>query len=195
MNHPRIKDFKIDTVCKNWHVIKNATFKYKSNKGVWVDQTREAYDRGNGAGILLYNKEHQTVILTEQFRLPTYINGNDSGLLIEVCAGLLDVESPEECIKRETEEETGFRIDKVEKVMEAYMSPGSVTEILYLFIAEYDKSMKISEGGGVASESEEIEVLEMKFEEAMAMVKSGAIRDAKTIMLIQYAALNKIFSE
>jgi nudix-type nucleoside diphosphatase (YffH/AdpP family) len=154
--------------------------------------TREVYDRGNGAGILLYNKETKTVVLTKQFRMPTFINGNQSGMLIEVCAGQLDQDSPEDCIKRETEEETGYKIQEVTKVYEAYMSPGSVSEILYLFIGAYTKEMKRGEGGGV-DHGEEIDVLEVKFDEAMRMIESGEIKDAKTIMLLQYASIKKIF--
>src|SRR6185503_16587204 len=150
-------------------------------------QTREAYDRGNGATILLYNKEQGTVILTRQFRLPTFINGNSDGLLIEACAGLLDKDNPEECIRRETEEETGYRISEVRKIFEAYMSPGSVTEILYFFVAEYNRSMKQHEGGGIEHEQEDIEVLELKFDQALQMIGSGEIKDGKTIMLLQYA--------
>ena len=134
-------------------------------------QTREAYDRGNGATILLYNKENKTVILTKQFRLPTFINGNESGMMIEACAGLLDKDNPEDCIKRETEEETGYQIKEVRKIFEAYMSPGSVTEILYFFVAEYSASMKVHDGGGVEDEQENIEVLEIKFDDAMQMIE------------------------
>ena len=155
-------------------------------------QTREVYDRGNGATILLYNKQQKTVILTRQFRMPTFVNGNAIGFLIEACAGLLDRDNPEDCIRRETEEETGYKIEKVQKVFEAYMSPGSVTEILHFFIAEYSNSMKVHEGGGIASEQENIEVLEILLEQAMAMIRSGEIKDAKTIMLLQYVKLQNI---
>jgi len=155
-------------------------------------QTREVYDRGNGATILLYNKQQKTVILTRQFRMPTFVNGNASGFLIEACAGLLDRDNPEDCIRRETEEETGYKIEKVQKVFEAFMSPGSVTEILHFFIAEYSNSMKVHEGGGIASEQENIEVLEILLEQAMAMIRSGEIKDAKTIMLLQYVKLQNI---
>jgi len=154
--------------------------------------TREAYDRGNGATILLYNKEQQTVILTKQFRLPTFINGNENGMLIEACAGLLDKDNPEDCIRRETEEETGYKIKDIEKVFEAYMSPGSVTEMLYFFIAAYSSSMKINEGGGLEHEQENIEVLEVDFEKAYEMIGTGEIKDGKTIMLLQYIKLNQV---
>jgi nudix-type nucleoside diphosphatase (YffH/AdpP family) len=150
------------------------------------------YDRGNGSAILLYNSKQKTVILTRQFRLPTYLNENKSGMMIEVCAGLLDEDNPEQCIIRETEEETGYRITKVEKVMETYMSPGAVTEILYLFTGEYDESMKVSDGGGVAHEEENIDVMEMSYDEAYAMIASGEIKDAKTIILLQHAKINNL---
>ena len=176
----------------NWYSLKKIVFDYLKKDGTWETQEREAYDRGNGAVILLFNKAKQTIILTRQFRMPTYVNGNEDGMMIEACAGILEQENPEESIKRETEEETGYRLLKVEKVMEAYMSPGSVTEILYFFIAEYDSGMKVNDGGGVAEEQEEIEVLELDFQKAMGMIKTGKIKDAKTIMLMQYAALHGV---
>ncbi len=176
----------------NWYTLRKYTFDYPKKDGTWERQSREAYDRGNGAVILLYNREKQKVILTRQFRLPTYINGNPTGMLIEACAGLLDQDNPEDCIRRETEEETGYQIRDVKKVFEAYMSPGSVTEILYFFVAEYSEDMQVSEGGGHADEQENIEVLELNFEEALAMVRRGEIRDAKTIMLLQYAQINQL---
>ncbi|MEO8569060.1 MAG: NUDIX domain-containing protein, partial [Ginsengibacter sp.] len=160
--------------------------------GKWETQKREVYDRGNGAVILLYNRKQKTVILTKQFRLATFLNGNTTGMLIEACAGLLDDESPEEGIKRETEEETGYKINKITKVFESYMSPGSVTEILYFFIAEYGSDMKVNNGGGVAHEQENIEVLEIKFIDAVRMIETGKIMDAKTIMLLQYLQLRNI---
>lgn len=190
--NPNVKIKESILLSDNWYSLKKIIFEYLKKDGTWETQEREAYDRGNGAVILLYNKAQQTIILTRQFRMPTYVNGNKDGMMIEACAGILEQENPEESIKRETEEETGYRLLKVEKVMEAYMSPGSVTEILYFFIAEYDKGMKISEGGGVAEEQEEIEVLELDFQQAMTMIKTKEIKDAKTIMLMQYAALHKI---
>jgi GDP-mannose pyrophosphatase NudK len=176
----------------NWYTLRKITYEITKPDGSVSTQTRETYDRGNGATILLYNKENGTVILTRQFRLPTFVNGNESGMLIEACAGLLDQDNPEDCIRRETEEETGYKVSHVQKVFEAYMSPGSVTEILYFFVAEYSKDMKVNEGGGVAHEQENIEVLEFSFDKAFEMMKAGAIKDAKTIMLLQYAALNKL---
>lgn len=187
-----IKDIRIlDTqvLSDNWYILRKITYEGTFADGRTEVHTREAYDRGNGAVILLYDQARQTVVLTRQFRLPTYLNGNADGMLIEACAGLLDKDNPEDCIRRETEEETGYRVRNVEKVFEVYMSPGSVTEILYFFIAEYAPDMKINDGGGVQHEQENIEVLEVAFAEAMAMVRDGRIRDAKTIMLLQHLAL------
>lgn len=190
MNNERIKIKKTELLSDNWYTLNKVTYEYQKKNGEWETHAREAYDRGNGATILLYNKQEKSIILTRQFRLPTYVNGNENGLLIEACAGLLDQDNPEDCIRKETEEETGYKVSKVQKIFEAYMSPGSVTEILYFFVAEYDKDMKISEGGGLAEEQENIEVLELDFEEAYAMIESGQIRDGKTIMLLQYAKIN-----
>ena len=187
-----IKIIKSEVICKSWHTLRKITFEYLQKDGTWQIQSREAYDRGNGAVVLLYNKERKSIILTKQFRMPTYINGNHTGMLIEACAGLLDNDNPEDAIKRETEEETGYKITDVRKIFEAYMSPGSVTEILYFFIAEYSKDMKVHEGGGVAHEQEIIEVLEMDFQQAMKMIETGEIKDAKTIMLLQYLRLKNI---
>lgn len=188
----RIKNVKTEILCKNWHTLKKVTFEYLQEDGNYQTQSREAYDRGNGATILLYNKHEKSVILTKQFRMPTYINGNSDGMMIEACAGLLDNDNPEDCIKRETEEETGYKINQVQKIFEAYMSPGSVTEILYFFVAEYSKEMKVNDGGGLASEHEDIQVMEMSFEEALHKIESGEIKDAKTIMLIQYLRIKNI---
>ena len=190
--NPNVKNLSTEILSNNWYTLKKVTYDYLKSSGNWQIQTREAYDRGNGAGILLYNKKKQTVILTKQFRLPTYINGNDSGMLIEVSAGLLNKDNPEECARREAEEETGYKVSSVRKVMEAYMSPGSVTEVLYLFIAEYDSSMKINEGGGIEHEQEDIEVMELAATKAIAMMESGEIKDAKTIMLLQYMQLHNV---
>ncbi len=185
-----VKILQTEILSNNWYTLKKVSFEFTQKDGTTILQHREAYDRGNGATILLYNKEHASVILTKQFRLPTYINGNSTGLLIECCAGLLDKDNPEDCIRRETEEETGYKITEVKKVFEAYMSPGSVTEFLYFFVAEYSKAMKVSVGGGAHDEDENIEVLELPFTNAIEMIKSGEIKDGKTIMLLQYAQLN-----
>ncbi|MEJ5104114.1 GDP-mannose pyrophosphatase NudK [Chryseobacterium sp. MYb328] len=192
MQNPNITILKTDILSDNWYTLNKVTFTVRKKDGTNETQSREAYDRGNGAVILLYNKISNSVILTRQFRLPTYINGNSSGMLIEACAGLLDNDNPEDCIKRETEEETGYKISKVEKVFEAYMSPGSVTEILHFFIAEYSNDMKITDGGGLEEEGEQIEVLELTFDEALTMMDSGEIKDAKTIMLLQHLRIKGI---
>ncbi|RKO69414.1 GDP-mannose pyrophosphatase NudK [Sphingobacterium puteale] len=190
-----IKDIEIvktEILSNNWYTLKKVTYQYTKPDGTVQQQSREAYDRGNGAVILLYNKEYKTIILTRQFRIPTYINGNEFGMLIEACAGLLDQDSPQDCIRRETEEETGYQIKEAKKIFEAYMSPGSVTEILHFFIAEYTNGMKISDGGGLEEEEENIEILELNIQDALAMIESGEIKDGKTIMLLQYIRLNNI---
>ncbi|MFH6982841.1 GDP-mannose pyrophosphatase NudK [Marinoscillum luteum] len=187
-----VKILNTEILSDNWYTLQKITYEYLKKDGSLQTQTREAYDRGNGATILLYNKAQKTVILTRQFRLPTFINGNDSGMLIEACAGLLDKDNPEDCIKRETEEETGYQVSSVHKIFEAYMSPGSVTEILHFFTAEYAKEMKVSEGGGVEHEEENIEVMEIPFEAALNMISSGEIKDGKTIMLLQHLRLHQI---
>ncbi|MFP5439308.1 MAG: GDP-mannose pyrophosphatase NudK [Bacteroidia bacterium] len=187
-----IKIIEDKILSDNWYVLHKVTYELTKADGTVETQSREAYDRGNGAAILLYNTAQQTVILTRQFRLPTYVNGNQTGMMIEACAGLLDKDNAEDCIKRETEEETGYKITEVKKVFEAYMSPGSVTEILYFFIAEYSKDMKVSEGGGLEHEQENIEVLELSISDAMKMIETGKIKDAKTIMLLQHIKLSGI---
>ena len=171
------------------YILRKVNYEYTEKDGQRAMQSREVYDRGNGAVILLYNKQARTVILTRQFRMPTYLNGNATGMLIEACAGLLDKEHPEDAIRRETEEETGYKIGAIEKVFESYMSPGSVTEILYFFTAAYEPSMKVSDGGGLEAEQEDIEVLELSIDRALEMVKTGEIKDGKTIMLLQHARL------
>jgi nudix-type nucleoside diphosphatase (YffH/AdpP family) len=189
MKNPEVQIKETKLLSDNWYILNRVTFDYKKENGEIEVHTREVYDRGNGAGILLYNSTKKTVILTRQFRLPTFLNGNKDGMMIEVCAGLLDKDNPETAIIRETEEETGYRISKVEKVFETYMSPGAVTEILYLFVGEYDESMKVSEGGGLDAEQENIEVLEFTFDQAYSMIESREITDAKTIMLLQHAKI------
>ena len=192
MKNSRVKNVNTEVLSDHWYTLNKITFDYQLNNGNWVSQVRESYDRGNGAAILLYNKDKKTVVLTKQFRMPSYVNGNESGYLIEVCAGLLDGDNPEDCIKKESEEETGYRVKDVRKVMEAYSSPGSVTEILHCFIGEYSEDMKVSEGGGLESESEDIEVLEMPFEEALSKMHAGTIKDMKTIILLQYAQIHNL---
>ncbi|MCE2734574.1 MAG: GDP-mannose pyrophosphatase NudK [Chryseotalea sp.] len=187
-----VKIINSEILSNNWYTLKKVTYEFPKKDGTTSIQSREAYDRGNGATILLYNKEKKSVILTKQFRLPTFINGNESGMLIEACAGLLEKENAEECIRRETEEETGYQLKNVKKIFEAYMSPGSVTEILHFFIAEYTEEMKVTEGGGVAHEEENIEVLEFQIKDAINKIATGEIKDAKTVMLLQYIKLNNI---
>lgn len=185
----RIVDEKI--LSDDWYSLKKYTFDIQRRNGDWQQQTREVYDRGNGATVLLYNRERETVILTRQFRFPVFMNGHE-GYLIEAAAGLLDNMDPERRIKAEAEEETGFKISTVQKVFEAYMSPGSVTEKLYFYIAEYDAGDKISAGGGIEAEGEDIEVLEMPLKDALAAVENGLIVDGKTIMLLYHVALKVI---
>lgn len=185
----QIRNIRSQLLSDNWYTLKKYTFELQRRDGQWQEQSREAYDRGNGATILLYNLARRTVVLTRQFRLPVWINGH-SGALIEAAAGLLDNASPEARIMAEAEEETGYRIQTIEKVFEAYMSPGSVTEKLYFFIAQYDEQDRQTRGGGLAEEGEDIEVLEWDFDRALAAVGSGEIQDAKTMLLIQHLALH-----
>jgi GDP-mannose pyrophosphatase NudK len=189
-----IKILQTEILSNNWYTLKKVTYEATQTDGTVLLQHREAYDRGNGATILLYSKQLKSVILTQQFRLPTYINGNENGMLIECCAGLLDKNNPEDCIRKETEEETGYEITDVKKVFEAYMSPGSVTEILYFFVAEYTPAMKTGDGGGLKEEDEHINVLELPFTKSLEMITTGEIKDAKTIMLLQYAQLNNLIA-
>jgi GDP-mannose pyrophosphatase NudK len=188
----KVNILQTEVLSENWYKLQKVTYEYSNGDGTSQKLIREVYNRGNGATILLYNKTQRTVILTRQFRLPTFVNGNPTGMLIEACAGLLDEENPEDCIRRETEEETGYKISDVRKVFEVYMSPGSVTELLYFFVAEYTKSMKVNEGGGAINEHENIEVLELPFDQAMQMTKNAEIKDAKTIMLLQFAKLENL---
>lgn len=183
---------KTEILSDHWYILKKITYTYTKQDGSHKSQFREVYDRGNGATILLYNSEQKTVILTRQFRLPSYVNGNESGMLIETCAGLLDGDDPEDCIIKETEEETGYKIKNVQKIFEAYMSPGAVTELIHFFVAEYSESMKISEGGGAEDEEENIETLEFNIDEALDMIEKGEIKDGKTIILLQYVRLHKL---
>jgi len=187
MNNPKVKINSVKNLSDDWYKLDKVNFDYQLKNNDWQNQNRECYDRGNGAAILLYNPHKKTVILIKQFRMPTYLNGNDDGMMIEVCAGLLDGDDPLTCIKKETEEETGYRIGIPVKLFEVYTSPGAVTEVIHYFVAEYSEEMKVNDGGGVASETEEIEVLEIDFDKALAMITDGTIKDAKTIILLQYA--------
>ena len=182
----RVQDVKL--LSDNWYVLKTTRFDFLRRDGQWQTQARETYDRGNGAAILLYNLRRRTVVLTRQFRYPAFVNGHDA-LMVEVPAGVLDEASPEDCIRAEAEQEAGYRVREPRKVFEAFMSPGAVTERLHFFIAEYEPDDRVGDGGGLHDEGEDIEVFELPFDEAMAMVSRGEIVDAKTIMLLQYGAL------
>ena len=186
---PRVRIQQVETLSADWGLLKKTTFDYLRRDGSWQRQTRETYDRGNGATILLYDRKRRTVLLIRQFRLPTLGNGLDDGLLVETPAGLLDAAAPEERIKAEVEEETGYRLDNVQHLFDAFMSPGSVTELLHFFAGEYRADQRIADGGGLHEEGEDIELLELPFDEALAMARDGRLLDGKTIMLLQHAAL------
>lgn len=188
----KVRNIRTELLSDNWYILNKITFEYLGNNGEWQTQIRESYDRGDGAAILLFNSSKKTIILTRQFRMPTYLNGSDDGMSVEVCAGLLDGDDPEVCVKKEAEEESGYRVSKVQKVLQAFMSPGAVTEIVHLFTAEYSDQMKVSDGGGLAHEQEHIEVLEVPFTKALKMVETGEISDAKTIMLLQHAQIHNL---
>ena len=183
----RIKDERV--LSDEHYTLKSATFEWRRGDGEWQTQNREIFERGNAAALLPYNLAQRKVVLVRQFRYPAYLNGYDD-LLIEAAAGLLDDETPQVRIRAEAEEETGYRLGHIRKIFEAFMSPGAVTEKIHFFVAEYDPTMKVGSGGGLAAEGEDIEVLELDFEQALAMTGDGRIVDAKTIMLLQYAALH-----
>ena len=185
----RIRVRGVRLLSDNWYILKTTTFDWRRRDGTWQTSSRETYDRGNGAALIPYNRRLGTVLLTRQFRYPAYVNGYD-GLMIEAAAGLLDEADPEARIRAEVEEELGYRLREVTKVFESFMSPGAVTEKLYLFIAEYEPDMKVGDGGGLEGEGEDIERLELPFAAAMEMVRTGEIVDAKTIMLLQHLALH-----
>ena len=190
MASERVRIKQVRTLSDDWYILKKTTFDFLRSDGTWQTQNRETYDRGNGATILLYNRNKKTVVLIRQFRFPAYVNGLNDGMLIESCGGLLDKSDPEECIKKEAQEEAGFVVRNARKVFEAYMSPGSVTEKLYFFVAEYEPGHRTSVGGGDVTEGEDIEVLEITLDNAMEMIGRGEIQDGKTIMLLQYAKLS-----
>ncbi|MDP2697402.1 NUDIX domain-containing protein [Thalassospira sp.] len=190
-DHVRIDN--IECLSDNWYHLYRVGFDLKRSDGEWQHQTREAYDRGNGAGILLYNRADRTVILTRQFRLPSFVNGNETGMLIEVPAGLLDDRDPAAAVIAEVKEETGYRIGKPQKIFDLFMSPGSVTERLHLFIAEVTRDHRTGEGGGLHAEGEDIHVMEIAFDAAIRMIADGRIRDAKTVILLQHAMLARLF--
>ncbi|MDG1573401.1 NUDIX domain-containing protein [Robiginitalea sp. M366] len=187
--HGSLRNVAREVLSDAWYTLYRYTFDYFRSDGRWDTQQREVYDRGNGAVVLLYDPGREKVLLTRQFRMPTYVNGNADGMLTEACAGLLDEADPEGCIQKEILEETGYRVPRVRRVLEAYSSPGAVTEKLYYFLAEYAPEMKAGAGGGLDSESEDIEVLEVSYAEVLQALAQGRIRDAKTVLLLQYAAL------
>ena len=189
MANSKVKINSIQNLSNDYYKLDKIIFEYKTKDGKLQNQTRESYDRGDGAAILLFNPTKKTVILTKQFRMPSYLNGNTDGMMIEVCAGLLDKDDPLTCIIKEVKEETGYKINNPKKILEIYSTPGAVTEKIHYFIAEYNDAMKISEGGGLESETEEIEVLELDFNKALSMILTGEIMDAKTVILIQYAKI------
>jgi nudix-type nucleoside diphosphatase (YffH/AdpP family) len=186
-SHVRINGF--ETLSDDWYVLRKYRFDYRRADGTWQSLSREAYDRGNGAVILLYSRARQSVFLTRQFRLPAFVNGHSDGMLLEAPAGLLDAEAPADAIRREVEEETGFRLGAVQPVLDAYMSPGSVTERLHFFAAEVDPGDRVSAGGGSAGEGEDVEVVELPFTAALEAIATGRIVDGKTILLLYHASV------
>jgi nudix-type nucleoside diphosphatase (YffH/AdpP family) len=183
---------KKETLSKEKYLLEKVSFSYIKTDGKEVTKINEVYHPGNAVTVLLYNKQNRKVILIQQFRLPSYLNGNETGMLIEACAGKTDNEQPEVAIKREIKEETGYEVNTVEKIFEAYMTPGAVSEKLFFYTAMYDENKKVSEGGGLEEEQEHLNVLELNFDEALQLMKTGEIQDAKTIMLLQYASMNKL---
>ncbi|MFI2753626.1 NUDIX domain-containing protein [Cellulomonas sp. P22] len=191
--NPDVRVVDVELVASGWHVLRMTTFDYRGVDGTWTRQLRETYDRGNGATILLYDPDRATVLLTRQFRYPVYVNGHPDGMLVETAAGLLDLDDPETAIRREATEETGVEVGEIEHVFDVYMSPGSVTERLHFYAAPYTPAQRVTAGGGLADEGEEIDVLELPFAQALEMTRTGEIADAKTIMLLQWAALHGPF--
>lgn len=194
MKNEKVKSIKKKLLSDNWYILNKFTFDYQKDDNTWEEQEREVYNCGDAIAILLYNTERKTVVLTKQFRMPVYSNGHGDGMMVEVCAGLLDGDTPEVCAKKESLEETGYQLEEVERVFEAFMVPGTVTQKVHFFIAKYTPEMRVNEGGGAEDETENIEVLELSFITALKMIKTGEIRDGKTIMLLQHAAINGIFS-
>jgi nudix-type nucleoside diphosphatase (YffH/AdpP family) len=192
--NPDVRVIDVELLAAGWHVLRRTTLEYRGADGVWSRQQRETYDRGNGATVLLYNRDLRTVLLTRQFRYPVYVNDHPDGMLIETAAGLLDDDDPATAIRREASEETGVQIGELEHVYDVYMSPGSVTERIHFFAAPYDAASRTGVGGGLAHEGEEIDVLEVDFDESLAMIRDGRIQDAKAIMLLHWAAIDGPFA-
>jgi nudix-type nucleoside diphosphatase (YffH/AdpP family) len=193
--NPDVTIVDVELVSDGWHVLRRTTYDYRHSDGRSTREQRETYDRGNGATILLYDPDRATVLLTRQFRYPVYVNDHADGMLIETAAGLLDDDSPEDAIRREAAEETGVAVGDLQHVFDVYMSPGSVTERVHFYAAPYSPGSRVDDGGGVASEGEDIEVIEVPFAAALAMIRSGEVADAKTIMLLQWAALDGPFRD
>ncbi len=192
--NPRVRIVDVELLAAGWHVLRRTTLDYRDASGGWSRQTRETYDRGNGATVLLYDRDRRTVLLTRQFRFPVYVNGHPDGMLVETAAGLLDDDDPETAIRREAAEETGVEVGALEHVFDVFMSPGSVTERIHFFAASYDSGSRHGEVAGLADEGEEIEILELDIDEALAMIRDGRIQDAKAIMLLQWAVLDGPFA-
>jgi nudix-type nucleoside diphosphatase (YffH/AdpP family) len=192
MKNGAIKIIKKEVLSDNWYTLNKFTFDYQREDGLWEEQKREVYDCGDAAAILLIHKKEKLVVLTRQFRMPAYQNAHKSGMLIEVCAGLLDGDSPEVCIKKEVLEETGYKIERVSKVFESFMVPGTVMQKIHFFIGYIDDAVIVNEGGGAEDETENIELLNLPFETAFKMIASGEIIDGKSIMLLQHAKIHQL---
>jgi nudix-type nucleoside diphosphatase (YffH/AdpP family) len=192
--NPNVIVRDVEVISDGWHVLRRTSFDYRRRDGTWESQQRETYDRGNGAVILLYDADRRTVLLTRQFRFPAYVNDHPDGMLIEAAAGLLDDQDPETAMRREAREELGVVIGELEHIYDVYMSPGSVTERVHFYAAPYTPSARIDAGGGVAAEGEDIEILELDYDEALGMIDTGEIVDGKTIMLLYWAALQGPFA-
>lgn len=193
--NPRVRVGEVRLLSDNWYLLHTTTFEYLGDDGEWSTQSRETYDRGNGATILLYDAQRRTVLLTQQFRYPVYINDHPDGVMLETAAGLLDDDDPETAIRREAIEETGHQVGEVTHVFDVYMSPGSVTERLHFYAAPYDAATRRHAGGGLADEGEHITVVELDIDEALGMIEDGRIQDAKTIMLLQWSVLRGPFAQ
>jgi nudix-type nucleoside diphosphatase (YffH/AdpP family) len=192
--NPDVRVTDVEVLAAAWHVLRRTTLEYRGPSGEWEVQQRETYDRGNGATVLLYDQDRRKVLLTRQFRYPVYVNDHPDGMLIETAAGLLDEDDPATAIRREAAEETGVEIGDLEHVWDVFTSPGSVTERLHFFAAPYDGRALVADRAGLAEEGEHIELLELDIDEALAMVRDGRIQDAKTIMLLQWSALDGPFA-
>ena len=188
--NPNVRIRDIEVLSDNWYTLRKVGFDYRSRSGEWSAQQREAYDRGDGATVLLIDWSRRTILLTRQFRVPAYLNGHVDGMLIEAAAGLVDADDPATAIRREAQEETGYRIDDARLVFELFMSPGSVTERVSFFVADYTADDRIDDGGGLDEEGEDIEVLEIGLDDAVHRIADGRIVDAKTVLLVQWAQLN-----